>query len=189
MQGAARKDLVCGAARVYTAVVPGPKWKSWSRHPGRLKIKRFLFVSGLLQLVLGLDDRSSCKKNFFPWLGVPEVLVFAGYAVCLLFYLVRFYSTVLETEYILLGMALVFFGVSIGLDLFDPPGFEPYLFEDGAKLAESEFCLISPRWGHMNFVVSPASECRGLVAPGCAATLKTNSEGSAHHALLPRAFF
>ena len=31
MQGAARKDLVCGAARVYTAVVPGPKWKSWSK--------------------------------------------------------------------------------------------------------------------------------------------------------------
>ena len=29
MQGSARKDVVCGAARGYTFTVPGPKWKSW----------------------------------------------------------------------------------------------------------------------------------------------------------------
>ena len=29
MQGSARKDVVFGAARGYTATVPGPKWKSW----------------------------------------------------------------------------------------------------------------------------------------------------------------
>ena len=35
MQGSARKDVVFGAARVYTVTVPGPKWKSWlnSRSP------------------------------------------------------------------------------------------------------------------------------------------------------------
>ena len=33
MQGSARKDVVFGAARVYTATVPGPKWKSWLRAP------------------------------------------------------------------------------------------------------------------------------------------------------------
>ena len=31
MQGSARKDVVCGAARVYIVVLPGPKWKSWFR--------------------------------------------------------------------------------------------------------------------------------------------------------------
>ena len=31
MQGSARKDVVCGAARVYIVVLPGPKWKSWLR--------------------------------------------------------------------------------------------------------------------------------------------------------------
>ena len=31
MQGSARKDVVFGAARVYTVAVPGPKWKSWIR--------------------------------------------------------------------------------------------------------------------------------------------------------------
>ena len=37
MQGSARKDVVFGAARVYTFTVPGPKWKSWLirvRHGG-----------------------------------------------------------------------------------------------------------------------------------------------------------
>ena len=29
VRGSARKDVVFGAARVYTATVPGPKWKSW----------------------------------------------------------------------------------------------------------------------------------------------------------------
>ena len=32
MQGSARKDVVFGAARVYTATVPGPKWKSWFQY-------------------------------------------------------------------------------------------------------------------------------------------------------------
>jgi hypothetical protein len=29
MQTSARKDVVFGAARVYTVAVPGPNWKSW----------------------------------------------------------------------------------------------------------------------------------------------------------------
>ena len=29
VQVSARKDVVLGAARVYTVAVPGPKWKSW----------------------------------------------------------------------------------------------------------------------------------------------------------------
>ena len=29
MQGSARKDVVFGAARVYTVAVLGTKWKSW----------------------------------------------------------------------------------------------------------------------------------------------------------------
>ena len=108
--------------------------KVLSRHPDSLKIKCFLFVSGLLTLVLGLDDVFLLHEKFFPYLGVPEKAVFVIYAVFVLFYLVRFYSIILKTEYILLGMALVFFGVSVTIDLFQPYGIDRYLFEDGAKL-------------------------------------------------------
>ena len=41
MQGSARKDVVFGAARVYTVTVPGPKWKSWFKgHYVSLPISR-----------------------------------------------------------------------------------------------------------------------------------------------------
>ena len=36
MQGSARKDVVFGAARVYTFTVPGPKWKSWFNYINRV---------------------------------------------------------------------------------------------------------------------------------------------------------
>ena len=47
----------------------------------------------------------------------------------------------MKTEYILLGGAILFFGISITLDLLDPPGIDPYLFEDSAKLIGILFWL------------------------------------------------
>ena len=44
-------------------------------------------------------------------------------------------SANLDSSDVLLGMALAFFGISITLDLLEPRGLDPYLFEDGAKLA------------------------------------------------------
>lgn len=108
--------------------------KVLSRHSESLKIKRFLFVSGLLTLVLGLDDVFLLHEEFFPYFGVPEIVVFVSYAGFVLLYFVRFYSIILKTEYILLWMALVFFGVSSTLDLFNPLNVDSLLFEDGAKL-------------------------------------------------------
>ncbi len=110
--------------------------KVLSKHPDCLKIKHFLFVSGLLTLLLGLDDVFLLHENFFPrFVGVPETVVIASYLGCVLFCLVRFYSVILKTDYILLGMALIFFGVSNILDLLDPfPFLDSYLYEDGAKL-------------------------------------------------------
>ena len=46
MQGSARKEVVFGAARMYTVAVPGPKRKSW-----------FTFVSSYS------DDRQSGGRN------------------------------------------------------------------------------------------------------------------------------
>jgi hypothetical protein len=105
-----------------------------SRSGDNVEIKRFFVVSGMLTLVLGLDDVFLLHEEFFPRFGVPEKVVFMIYAGFVLSYLVGFYSTILNTEWLLLGMALTFFGVSIILDLFEPPGIDPFLIEDGAKL-------------------------------------------------------
>ena len=48
MQGSARKDVVFGAARVYTMTLPGPKWKSWLKNvvqtPSKIKDCKLLRV-------------------------------------------------------------------------------------------------------------------------------------------------
>lgn len=103
-------------------------------HSDCSKIKRFLFVSGILTLLLGLDDMFLLHEEVFPHFGIPEKAVFGGYAGFLIFYLIRGYSTLLNTEYVLLGIAFVFFSGSIGLDLWQPPNIDPFLVEDGMKL-------------------------------------------------------
>lgn len=108
--------------------------KVLSRHTDSLKIKPFLFASGLLTLLLGFDDVFLLHEELLPYFGVPQKAVFISYAGFVPFYVVRFYSIVLKTEYVLLVMALLFFGFSVTLDLFEPPDINPYLFEDGAKL-------------------------------------------------------
>ena len=45
MQGSARKDVVCGAARVYIVVLPGPKWKSWFN--GSCVAKRYCIIDSI----------------------------------------------------------------------------------------------------------------------------------------------
>lgn len=105
-----------------------------SKYQDNRRIKRFLLVSGLLSLMLGLDDVFLLHEQVFPYLGIPEKLVYSSYAGFVLFHLVRFYSVILETEYILLGMSFFFFGVSITLDLLNIPGLDPHIFEDSAKL-------------------------------------------------------
>ena len=100
-----------------------------------LNLKRLLFVSGLLTLLLGFDDAFLFNEEVFPFLGVPEKVVLVSYAGFTLAFLARFRSTILKTEYSLLGMALAFFAVSMALDFLNPAGVEPHIVEEGAKFA------------------------------------------------------
>ena len=93
-----------------------------SRNPDILKIKRFLAFSGLFTLLLGFDDAFLLHEIFFPYVfGISEEAVLASYAGIILFYLIRYYSIIIKTEYFLLGIALFFFGLSIPLDMFTSP--------------------------------------------------------------------
>ena len=100
----------------------------------KIKITRFFLMSGVLTLILGIDDAFLLHEQFFPYFGVPEKVVLGSYGVFLLFYLFKFYKIILKTEFILLVMALIFFGLSIMLDLFQRHGVYSFLLEDGAKL-------------------------------------------------------
>ncbi len=99
------------------------------------KLKLFLLISGLLTLMLGLDDALMLHESVFPrLLGIPQDIVIDTYVVFMLLYLFRFHRVILETEYSLMAIALVFFFISVLLDEVKPAGINPYFMEDGAKL-------------------------------------------------------
>jgi hypothetical protein len=96
---------------------------------------RFLFASGFLTMFFVLDDVFLFHEEIFPGIGIPERIVLISYGGLILLWLVRFYVTIFETDFIFLGLAFGFFGISLLLDYLNPPFIDPYLFEDGTKWA------------------------------------------------------
>ena len=105
-----------------------------ARHEKHRKFRQFLLVSGLLTMLLALDDAFLMHEFVLPSIGIPQNFVLGSYVVFVLLYLLRFKQVILETEYVLLAMALFFFAVSVILDVLHSPGIHPYFFEDSAKL-------------------------------------------------------
>lgn len=105
-----------------------------SRRATRHPLTSFLLSSGLLTMLLGLDDAFQLHEEVLPAIGIPEIVVYASYLLLLLLYLIKYQSIIRQTEHILLIMALLFFGVSVILDILEYPPRAQYVFEDGAKL-------------------------------------------------------
>lgn len=113
----------------------------------------FLLFAGLVTVLLTLDDLFMLHEVVFPeHLGVPQNIVYATHVFLLLSFLVWYRSTILQTGFLLLALAFVGFGVSVGVDFIAPmvsvPGL--YIFEDGGKLFgivswSAYFTLVSAR--------------------------------------------
>src|SRR5262245_37951564 len=111
-----------------------------AKKPNSLELKGFLLASGLFTLFLGFDDTFQLHEDLLPnHLGIWEPLTYVGYAGLGLFYMVRFYSVILDTDYLLLGLALFLLGFSASLDvvwdqhIIAIPSRIEFLVEDGAK--------------------------------------------------------
>lgn len=112
---------------------------AWVLHVERTQpaFKNFLATAGILSVVLGLDDAFLVHEAVFPLFGLPEWLPLLIYGALLAFWLIRFAPFILSrTPYLLLAIALIGFGLSIGMDVLDLEayGIDPYLPEDGTKL-------------------------------------------------------
>ncbi|WP_026006156.1 hypothetical protein [Moritella dasanensis] len=96
---------------------------------------QFLLYSGLLTLWLLLDDMFMLHDSLLPnHLMIPEKLVYLGYVVMVLVYLVKFRTEILSHEYATLFIAFSFFALSVLADLLlEQQGYE-FLLEDGFKL-------------------------------------------------------
>ena len=95
---------------------------------------QFFAWSGLMVLYLGLDDAFLLHEEFFPvYLGIPEKVIYAFYAVFLSYYLWRFKGFIRRSDCTFLWIAFVCFALSVSLDVLAPPYINPYFFEDGFK--------------------------------------------------------
>lgn len=102
---------------------------------GENKFKIFFFASGFLTLMLLMDDAFMFHEQVFPrFFGISEKMIYTSYLVLILLYLGVFRSTILDTNFVLFGMALMFFGFSIFVDFLEIPWQYGNLLEDSAKM-------------------------------------------------------
>jgi hypothetical protein len=106
------------------------------------KMRLFLIAGSALNLILLADDTLMLHEHVFPVLvGIPEFIVYGVYGLMLLGYLVYFLPQILQSEYLLLGAALLFLGVSIGIDKVFHSSELVTFIEDSTKLLGIIFWL------------------------------------------------
>lgn len=95
--------------------------------------KSFFLTAALLTLFLGFDDVYMLHEKFFPTFHISEKIVYLFYTLFTIYFLIRFFSYILKTQYILLAFALFFFALSVILDMSPITGVDPYILEDSFK--------------------------------------------------------
>lgn len=105
--------------------------------PRRDAARAFWTYAGILSIALAADDLFLFHEILFPFhLGIPEPMVYVLYGLLAAGFLVLFRRAILETEYVLLGLALGWFAASLAVDrwghLVLERGF--WLVEDGFKM-------------------------------------------------------
>ena len=120
---------ICLFVSIFLPQLVGKAWKD------------FFLVSGLLTLLLLLDDLLRIHDEIFPvYLGIKGDVFGMGYVLLILLYLFRFRALIFQYPYGFLVMALGLFAISIAVD--GAPPFLKSLFsvadvlflEDSAKL-------------------------------------------------------
>ena len=95
----------------------------------------FMVISGLLSLMLGLDDLFQVHEYIFPhYFSVPKNAVFLTYANLILIYLLYYRKLILETDYFILLLAFCFMGLSAVSKIFPLPIPKDTFLEDSLKL-------------------------------------------------------
>jgi hypothetical protein len=95
----------------------------------------FLLIPGLLTVLLALDDRFEIHETLLPrYVMGPDDLLIVVYVVVSIAWVIAFRRRILQTEYVLLGIALALLAVSVAVDTWtEGPYSTRYMFEDGFK--------------------------------------------------------
>ncbi len=104
------------------------------RHANDRELSTYLLLSGLFTSLLLLDDLFLFHESIGRNLGVSDSFVLVAYVIVGSLYLIRFARVVIGTEYLLLLLALGFFGISTIVDAIEGNYSGQQLLEDGPKL-------------------------------------------------------
>jgi hypothetical protein len=113
------------------------------RHrPATHEQTRFLRLSGLITLLLALDDAFMLHEVVFPnYFGIPENVVYLGYAFLLIAYLRLAWFQILASDYLLFMAAFLLLGTSVALDVVLPYSNRMAFLEDVLKFSGIIFWL------------------------------------------------
>lgn len=107
---------------------------------GKRESVLFFAVFGSISLWLMLDDLLMIHEVLDEELHlIPDKVTYGFYGLAIVVSLVRFRKRLLRVQPWVLGVSLLFFGISIGFDVLMPNGWtvlqdDAYLLEDGFKL-------------------------------------------------------
>jgi len=95
----------------------------------------FMLLSGLVSLMLGIDDLFQVHEYVSPhYFSIPKNAVFLTYANIILIYLLYFRKLILNTDYIVLALAFIFMGLAAISKIFPLPIPKDTFLEDALKL-------------------------------------------------------
>lgn len=107
------------------------------------KARQFLFFSGIITLIMTLDDLFQLHELVFPqYLSISENMVYLTYLNIYLIYFIRFRKQLLNSDFIALGIAFFFLGLSTIIDLLPLPMEKDTFLEDAMKLLGAVSWLI-----------------------------------------------
>ena len=116
--------VVCFFAR---ALIPKTDEKKY--------IRTFLFFSGLVTMMLMMDDLFLLHEEVFPeYFLIPETGVFVIYSNILLLYVLLFRETIIKTDYVILGLGFFLIGASTFIKRIPMPIPEDTFLQDAVKL-------------------------------------------------------
>ncbi len=114
--------------------VCGFSWRILSRVERKKEYSVFFFWSGLITLILTLDDQFMLHEIVLPeYAGISEIFFYLFYLIIMTLYSFKFLTILLNQNVALIFLTYLFFAVSITFDLFfEGVPFDTYI-EDSVK--------------------------------------------------------
>lgn len=97
--------------------------------------QEFLIFSGLITMLMTMDDLFQLHELVFPkYLSISENMVYLTYLNIYMIYFIRFRKQLLNSDFIVLGIAFFFLGLSTVIDILPLPIEKDTFLEDAIKL-------------------------------------------------------